>query len=556
MRLKTGVAALAVVGAMAPALAHRRAALVPSGVAAGRSAHHVHGAVHVHSGSSDDGRGTIDQIAQEAREAGLDFVVLTDHNTEASLGADSYRHGVLVLCGLEKSTNAGHALVLGLEGLPLRLDGAPDAVVRDVTDLGGFVVVAHPTSTHPARRWTSDLAGVAGLELLNLAEPAAWPRGVGLLGPLARYAADPQGALLSALRYSREPVMLWDRTLASRPLAGIVGSDAHGGLPAHREVFRLASQHLLLPAPFSGDLGSDRALVLDALRNGRGYGALDSLADASGFVLEARSGGSSGGMGDAVPFDGHAEIRAEADAPAGTTLVLLRDGDEVARGPRILHRVTRPGTYRVEAYLDPALVPGGRSIPWILSNPVYLFPQGELDTRAERARRLPGEPPWADSVDVVDDFGAPAIAERWQIDRSQDAAAAAMLEDGALRFDFRLGAGPATYASVCDWGRRDLSSHAGLAFRVRADRRFRFDVQVRVADAGAKDGVRIWRRSVRAETVWRTVAVPFASLESYDRRGGAPALDHTRGLYFHVDEAHLVPGSRGTLWIDDVGLAR
>jgi hypothetical protein len=93
-------------------------------------------------------------------------------------------------------------------------------------------------------------------------------------------------------------------------------------------------------------------------------------------------------------------------------------------------------------------------------------------------------------------------------------------------------------------------------FSVRAERTLRFDVQVRVASAEAPEGVRIWRHSVRAGTAWRRVAVPLAALKTYDGLGGGPDLSQVRGVYFHVDEAHLAPGSSGTLWLDDYGSGR
>lgn len=557
MRLKGWIAAAAALLALAPALAHRPAAVTSSGVSAAHP-HQVRGAVHVHTGLSSDGRGDLDEVARAARDAGLAFVIITDHNTEASLGVDAYRHGVLVLGGLEKSTDGGHALVLGLSALPFRLDGDPATVVRDVSDLGGFVIAAHPTSSQPEGRWTGDLNGVAALEFLNLAEPGAWPaRGLGLVLPLARYSVDPQGALLASLRYSRQPLELWDRVLGDRPLAGSLGSDAHGGLPSHRELFRLASNHLVLPRPITRSVAADRPLVLEALRDGHLYGAIDALADASGFVFEARSGEHRGGMGDAVLLEGEAELRAEADAPPGTTLVLLRNGQELARGERILHRTQRAGTYRVEAYLDRSLVPGSGDLPWILSNPLYLYGEADLASRGERARRPPAEAaPEPGAVSPLESFDGATLAARWQVDRSPDASASARLEDGALRFDFALGPGPKTHASVCAWEARDLSAHESLVFRVRGDRRFRFDVQVRVTDQATPEGVRIWRRSVRTEAQWQNVVLPFATLKTYDRRGGRVALDRVAGIYFHVDEAQLRPGSKGTLWIDDVGLGR
>jgi hypothetical protein len=80
-------------------------------------------------------------------------------------------------------------------------------------------------------------------------------------------------------------------------------------------------------------------------------------------------------------------------------------------------------------------------------------------------------------------------------------------------------------------------------------------VQVRVADEGSPGGVRIWRRSVRADTRWRSASLRLAELRTYDGRGGAPALNRVRGIYFHVDEASLVPGSRGAIWIDDLAFS-
>jgi hypothetical protein len=210
----------------------------------------------------------------------------------------------------------------------------------------------------------------------------------------------------------------------------------------------------------------------------------------------------------------------------------------------------------VEAFLARQLVPGAQK-PWILSNPIAVYEAGALEEREARAAALPPlDAPLPAAGELLDGFDAAVLSERWQLDRSRDARAAMALEGGALRLDFTLGAGPRSHVSLCDWGPRDLSAHSALLFEVRADRAFRFDVQVRVADAAGPGGVRIWRRSVRAEAAWRRVAVPFATLKTYDGRGGRPDLSRVRGLYFHVDEAHLAPGSSGTLWLDGYGTGR
>lgn len=554
MRLKDALATSGALLAVPLALAHRPAAAIPTALEAAPG--HVRGVVHVHTAASADARGDVDEVARAAARAGLDFVVVTDHASEASPGIDGYRHGVLVLGGLEKSTDAGHALALRLDALPFRLDGDPATVARDVSDLGGFVVAAHPRSRHPDGRWQAAFTGVTGVEVLNLADPGAWPSGLPLVPHLLRYPFDSQGALLGALHVSREALAVWDAELRERPLAGLLGSDAHGGLPSHGQIFRLASQHLLLDHPLSGLGEPDRARVLDALRRGRGWIALDALADASRFEFEARCGPRVALPGEGLPLAGPAELRADVAAPRGAELVLLRDGEEVARGPRIRHATEQPGTYRVEAYLASDLVPGAVK-PWILSNPIDVYAPSTLAEREARARALPPlDSPLPARIEPLEAFTRPTVSERWQLDRSRDARAAIVLQDGALRFDFVLGPGPRTHTSLCDWGPRDFSGRSALVFSVRADRTFRFDVQLRIEDAAAPAGVRIWRRSVRADTAWRRVAVPFATLKTYDRLGGRPDLSRVRGLYFHVDEAHLAPGSSGTLWLDDYGTGR
>ncbi len=562
MRIRPVVATVAVLCALLPAAAHRPAAVRaprPHGTAL------VRGALHVHSGASHDARGGLDAIAAAARRADLDFVVVTDHNTDASLAIDGYRRGVLVLGGLEKSTDEGHALVLGIDRLPFLLDGDPATVMRDVAGWEGFVVAAHPASSRPDERWTWGWDGVSGMEVLNLAEPGGFPHGMALAAALARYAVDPQGALLASMRVSRDAVDAWDRVLATRPIAGLLGSDAHGGvrvgrvwipMPAHERVFRIAAQYLLLGAPLCGDAARDGGAILAAVRAGRGWVGLDGLAPAHGFAFSARNQAGEATMGGALPLSGPTTLEATVDAPAGTTLVLLRNGRAIARGAAIHVSSDAPGTYRVEAYLPAALVPGGHVMPWILSNPIALYPVEELHARAARACRLPAESDASDAtatepIPVASD-GAPS--PDWQIDRSPDAGASVEGSGGdTLRFDYRLGASAHTHAALANWRAQDLSGWRFLQFRARADRPMRFDVQVRTA---AGDGQRIWRVSERADVGERIVTVPLSALKTYDHAGGNPDLARTVGLYFHVDEAIVPRGASGTLWVGGVRLAR
>lgn len=545
-RFAASAGALALAAVLAPP-ARRPPARPPDG-------RHLRGVVHVHGSRSADARGSAAQVARAARAAGLHFVVMADHDADDSVPAPAYVDGVLVLPGLERSTDGGHALVLGASPLPFRLDGDPAEVVADAQALGGFVLASHPAAARAESAWTAGCAGLAGRETVSLGDAASWPLGPRTALAALRYPLDPRGALLQALRPSARAREGWDACLADAPAAGWLGSDAHGGLrlgpvflpvPSYRAVFELGANHLELDAPVTGIAAQDAALVWRALRDGRGFAALDGLADAGGFRFTASAGVRTAGPGETLVAAPGETVRLTATAPAASGLVLLRDGAPVARGRAIHAAVDLPGVYRVEAYLD-GDAPGR---PWIVSNAIGVFDAGAARMREAR-RRVPPSP--VRTAAEPERFEAAALDALWQIDRAADAAASARTEDGALRFDFALGPGARTYASVCDWTRRDLSRASGLAFRARASGRFRADVQLRTVNGS---GMGVWRRSVLLGPGWRDVYVPFASLRTWGRPGERPDLARVVGVYVELEALHLPPGARGTIWVDDWGTA-
>jgi predicted metal-dependent phosphoesterase TrpH len=75
------------------------------------------GDCHVHSVLSSDGELTVRQLASAAREAGLDFLATTEHNSADahSLWKTLATDELLVLLGQEVVTESGHRLALGLD---------------------------------------------------------------------------------------------------------------------------------------------------------------------------------------------------------------------------------------------------------------------------------------------------------------------------------------------------------------------------------------------------------------------------------------------------------
>jgi hypothetical protein len=308
--------------------------------------------VHLHSTFSD-GTGTVPQIVAAGGRAGVDVVLLTDHNTRAGAVYEGWHGSVLLLVG-EEDTPAGRDHTLVFDGLSF---------------------AAHPFSRGSRRfRRLSQ-----GMPHTGLASPAL--TGIELWSFVTdtaeRVGSVREGLLFAAapLRVLRHPpvenVVEWDRMCLSRRVVALGGLDAHqigvrfrGRVPlrlmGYARSFRQLRTHVLCSALPCGSLEADRALVYDALREGRCYIAVDALAPARGFSFWA-SGGLP--MGAEAPFDGQV---LSARLPRPAELRLVRNGALIATelGSRLDFGATAAGVYRVEARL--------RDRTWIVSNPIYL----------------------------------------------------------------------------------------------------------------------------------------------------------------------------------------
>ena len=240
------------------------------------------GAIHVHTVASDGG-GTIAEVAADARESGLDFLAITDHNLWAMPTAE-YRAGTLLVLGEEARVPAGHMLLLGGEDPALRITRRTEAeeagspLGPSVPSGSGLRIVAHPEGpSQPWLEWSptafdaieiwnwdTDLRDDGGLD---------WPKALLLLP------AKPLSAMLELVDRPTVTLSRWDELLAGgHRIAGVCSIDAHSHVPitdgfalpfpAYRDLFRLARQHVFLSGDPTGDARHDADLVIEALRRG------------------------------------------------------------------------------------------------------------------------------------------------------------------------------------------------------------------------------------------------------------------------------------------------
>lgn len=515
----------------------------------------VAGAYHIHTVRSD-GAGDRAAVAKAAAQAGLKFVIITDHG-DATRGPErpAYISGVLCIDGVEVSTRGGHYVALGIGGAPYPLGGEAEAVVEDVARLGGFGIAAHPDSPRPELSWTDWAAPVEGLEWVNADSEWRNETRTRLARVLFDYFLRPGPALAAMLDRPVATLTRWDELSARRPVVGIGGHDAHGGMgrsaeyrgtgpsmwvpgiPSYEASFRSFSTRVVLERPLSGTAEADAAAVTAAIRAGRMFTAVDALAAPGDFEYHAVRGPEVVMMGSVAP-PGPAAFEVAAAVPPGARTVLLRNGQEVASaagGGLRVDTSAAEGAYHVEIHLPGA--PGDPPVPWILGNPIYFLDSAAAPRAAARSAHLPLSPKVS-----------------WHVEKDRGSSASVVPSAAEVAFFYRLrgpGRGSQFAAAVADLQGRAPAS-AAIAFSATAARPARLSVQLRYRGGG---GAR-WGRSVYVDSTPREIVVPIDRMRPADRQEGpAPSVTAAVSLLFVVDLTNALPGAANTIRISRVGFS-
>jgi len=340
---------------------------------------------HVHT-SYSDGNLLHAEVATAAEEAGLNFVIATDHNVWVD-GCEGYYGKVLLLVGEEihdvrRRPQANHLLAYDAQSELAPLAPKPQGLINGVRDAGGFCFLAHPFEyasplSHDllAIPWVEwEASGYAGIELWN-------------------YMSEFKALInnrLSALIYSHRPewgimgpfratLRRWDELLSRGLRVGVIGgADAHGGtyhlgplsrvLFPYARLFRCVNTHVLTPRPLTGIVDQDKRLIYEALKGGHTWVGYDLPGSTAGFRFTARSGANQATIGDELIRT--AAITFEIQAPQSGDIRLLRQGQTVARanGQSLKYTTAEPGVYRVEVYRRYQASQRG----WIYSSPIYV----------------------------------------------------------------------------------------------------------------------------------------------------------------------------------------
>jgi hypothetical protein len=360
------------------------------------------GIVHLHSTYSD-GHWPVGRILGEGIRAGLDFVLLTDHDTlEASQDGwggwyapggfegpwlsvrpverrGPSAHRVFLGVGAEITPPRSHYLAFGVDRLP-----APSLPSQKIIDFvrarGGLGVITHPDHRGNARfgigcyRWEDwSVTGYDALDVWDLMTD--WQDF--LRGIVSAYVAYNWPAWV--LRGPKpETLARWDELLARGPMPVIGCCDNHGrpyrlvrtyDILPYPTALRLIRLHLLTRPLEDLSAGETEREILGAMRAGRGFVAMEFWWPATGFrFLAENPAGETAPMGSTVPPQ-NGPWTLSVELPERGIITLVKDAaPAVTRtGRSLVYRAER-GVYRVEVHRRRKWL----KKPWIISNAIRI----------------------------------------------------------------------------------------------------------------------------------------------------------------------------------------
>ncbi len=345
--------------------------------------------LHIHTPYSD-GTESHKEIAQAALEAGIDVVIITDHNVWVNGPEGYYQDGekrVLLLIGEEvhdqtRDPQKNHMMVFGVDEEMVKFAKEPQNLINRVNELKGLTFIAHPVDpeapefNEPDLSWVNwDVVGFTGIELWN---------GMSEFKGLMKNK-------LQAIYYAYNPDVVargpfpdvlkrWDAlTVTGRQVVAVGGSDAHAMKarlgPLKRVLFpyvfhfQAVNTHIHTPEPLTGDFLKDKDAVLNALKKGHAFVGYDLPAPTRGFRFTAQGMGKSAWMGDEIPS--RHGVTLQIRLPQRAECKLIKDGVTIQTWidrDITSYTATTPGVFRVEAYLPYR----GKKRGWIFSNPIYI----------------------------------------------------------------------------------------------------------------------------------------------------------------------------------------
>lgn len=350
------------------------------------------GIIHAHTNLGGHSTGSFDELIAAANANDLDFVIMTEHYSDAYDTAALTLNGVygktLFVGGNEIDTaDSDRFLMIPGSGDATGLRKVPTAAV--IEKLHSEKRLALVTYPEKFKSWDTDFDGIEVFSLHTNAKKMN--PFTAIFDGIWSFPAYPELMLASYFKRPDENLRKFDDIAAKRNISLFAGTDAHSNIGFHlfgddtgnkflnfkfddyATIYRLARQHVLIEK----DKPLTRENLIEALKAGRSYIGFDVLADTCGFEYSATNGdGRTAIQGDELAFRPNTLLKTSLKWPFIVRFVIYRNGEFFASSAETYNSelevtIREPGAYRVEGYLD-FLGPPFDKMPWIISNPIYV----------------------------------------------------------------------------------------------------------------------------------------------------------------------------------------
>ncbi|MFW5804399.1 MAG: PHP domain-containing protein [bacterium] len=331
------------------------------------------GAFHIHTTYSD-GTGTISQIAKDAKKAGLDWIIITDHNNLTGLhnNEEGWYDGLAVIIGEEISPDSSdHYLALNIKE-EVCCSLTPQKTIESVKSQGGIGFIAHPDESinrknkFPPLRWTNwDIRGFNGIEIWNYMSDWGdnFDERLSYYNLLTRHYRL-TGPTKNTLRW-------WDEVNneTSEIISAVGSLDSHAfkhqffEIFPYLDTFKTITNYLFLDQNLSTNFEDAKTQILTALKNGNNIIVNRFWNNKQDdFIFSIISKNKEIFPGQETILNENSKLLIKL--PQKAKIKLFRNGNIIfeENTTNIKVKDLSPGKYRFEAYLN--------NKPWIFSNPI------------------------------------------------------------------------------------------------------------------------------------------------------------------------------------------
>ncbi len=343
------------------------------------------GAIHIHTTCSD-GSGDIQEISRAAKSAGLDWIIITDHN-KMEIKEGIY-NGVYVLVGEEisPSYDANHCMAFGLKN-NIENTEKPDEYLLEIKKQNAMSCICHPHESENRKnpykpiRWDyNDLRLVDGIEIWNYF--SNWTD-----------LYNDKNVLYQAYCYlfgnsfknepKKETLELWDRmnNNARNIRFAIGGLDAHKlkykkfffkfPVYPYHTLFKTVINVIPSKDKLSENFEEAKKFILNSIKSGRHYIIDRRRGQTSGVSFSAHNKDLNCSLGEELELDDDCAII--VNLPKKSDIKLIKDGVlwlSERKKERAVFRIKYPGKYRIEVYI--------KSKGWIFTNPIIFTENGDI----------------------------------------------------------------------------------------------------------------------------------------------------------------------------------